>query len=145
MNDVQAAIASSDLDEVKATLRVLDRRNLYGKPLEYALKGFEKMAAQLVDDYTEDLELPRTQGDSKKLTIGLGLAAAGLAGIYYGRDLLRGAPQYADIDEKLSSVGGVIATLGSVYPLWKGFRRSGQRDLLSRAKSVHEYLQTRLK
>ncbi len=162
MDAVNAAIATSDLQLVKDTLRVLDRKNLFGKPLEYALRGFEKAAAQLVEDRTEDLDSPRTESDSFKWKLGAGLLGTGVLGLAYGYLSKMNFKHYYDNDgnhraynglwDKIVGnayplariIGGASATLGSIYPLWKGLRSSEQRGLLAQAKAVHEHIVMRL-
>ncbi len=143
---VYAAIATSDVQRVKDALRTLDRKNLFGKPLELVLKGFEKASSQLVDDYAEDLSLPRNASDSFKVKLGAGLAGAGILGMCGGVRFLGRLPDIrrCSINEKLSGINGTLATLASVYPLWKGLRRSDQRTLLANATEVHDHIVMRL-
>jgi hypothetical protein len=164
MNAVYAAIAAADFERVKDAMRVLDRKGLYGKPLEYALKGFEKASGQLVEDLEENFKLPRNAEDQASLKLGGGLTLGGFVGGMAvvkilsdisedenrSRKYFPGAAASSftkDILNKSPYIGALLGgsvMLAGLYNVYKGARRVNQRAQLKQAKAVYEYIRMRL-
>ena len=140
---VYAAIAASDIQLVKDSLRVLDHNNFF--ELELVLRGFKKASSQLVDDYTEDLSLPRTTRDKVKLLVGTGMFIGSIVVVRYLDSFIDKSKSFKG-NEFALGLGflGFLSVLGSPYLLWKCFHRSEQRALLARAVAVHEHIVMRL-
>ncbi len=145
MDAVYTAISKSDIDDVKAALRELDRKNLYGKPLEYALRGFEKAASELVQDFTQDLNLPRSFSDKAKIAGGTVLGVVGGVALVNGALGISGNLNNPNPFDIGAGLVGACALYGGLHPLlWKGFRRPEQRALLARAQEVLDHVTVRL-
>lgn len=138
---VYAAIAAVNVKWVKDVLRVLDRKGLFGKPLELVLRGLVKAAETMIEDLEDDFQLPRNKNDTFSLKLSGGILASTLV-VASGVDWLV-KENVGESNLPYYIVGG-IGMVSSLPYLYKGIRRWDQRSQLAEAKQVREFLQERL-